>query len=525
MSTDFLRAAGETPALILSHDWLELRRSGRIESWPPALRIALRIVTTSRYAMWMAWGPDLTFFYNDAYAKMTLGAKHPWALGRPSREVWAEIWPQIGPRIDRVLTTGEATWDEGLLLFLERSGYREETYHTFSYSPLADDTGTIRGFLCVVTEETNRIIGERRLAILKELASQLTAAKKTPDVFSAVERCLATVVASDLPFTAIYLDDDGAPAQLVGTTGIAKDHPAIATNALWQQAGIVELSKDFTWPTGPWNDPPTHALVVPLSDPARDRTAGMFVAGLNPYLARDDAYQSFVNLFVGQVAAGLASAHAYEEERARAEALAELDRAKTVFFSNVSHEFRTPLTLMLGPLEEALAGTYGALADEHHAWIDLAHRNCLRLLKLVNTLLDFSRIESGRQDAVFERTDVARLTSDLASVFRAAAERAHLELVVDCPPIDAETYVDREMWEKIVLNLVSNALKFTFDGGITVSLRREAAAFVLRVKDTGEGIPPDEQPRAFERFHRVQGTRSRIARSERASVSRSCRSS
>ena len=166
------------------------------------------MMLTTRYAMWMGWGRELTFFYNDAYAHMTLGAKHPWALGKPASEVWAEIWPDIGPRIEHVLATGEATWDEGLLLFLERSGFPEETYHTFSYSPLHDDDGEVGGMFCVVTEETTRVIGERRLGLLREFGTRLAASQTTDDVWAAVERSMATD-ARDLPFTLAYLVGDG----------------------------------------------------------------------------------------------------------------------------------------------------------------------------------------------------------------------------------------------------------------------------------------------------------------------------
>ena len=141
-------------ALMRRIDWRQTP-VGATEQWPQSVRAIVRLMLTSRYAMWMGWGPELTFFYNDAYASMTLGAKHPSALGTPASRVWAEIWPDIGPRIDHVLATGEATWDEGLLLFLERSGFREETYHTFSYSPLHQDDGRIAGMFCVVTEETD----------------------------------------------------------------------------------------------------------------------------------------------------------------------------------------------------------------------------------------------------------------------------------------------------------------------------------------------------------------------------------
>jgi signal transduction histidine kinase/CheY-like chemotaxis protein len=213
-----------------------------------------------------------------------------------------------------------------------------------------------------------------------------------------------------------------------------------------------------------------------------------------------------------QIATVIANSRAYEESQKRAEALAEIDRVKTTFFSNVSHEFRTPLTLMLGPLED-LKSQFGrsshALSVPQYQQVDLAHRNGLRLLKLVNTLLDFSRIEAGRVQAHYQPTDLPAFTAEIASVFRSATDKAGLRLAIDCPPLPEEAFVDREMWEKIVLNLVSNAFKFTFEGEIEVKLRAVDQKFELTVRDTGTGIPADELPKLFERFHRVVGARGR----------------
>ena len=138
-----------------------------------------------------------------------------------------------------------------------------------------------------------------------------------------------------------------------------------------------------------------------------DAQAGRLIVGLNPRRPFDDQYRAFLDLVADQLGTALANARAYEQERQRAEALAALDRAKTTFFSNVSHEFRTPLTLLVGPLEDGLADTGTPLAPVHRERQEVAHRNALRLLRLVNTLLDFSRIEAGRIDANYEPTDLA----------------------------------------------------------------------------------------------------------------------
>jgi len=186
--------------------------------------------------------------------------------------------------------------------------------------------------------------------------------------------------------------------------------------------------------------------------------------------------------------------------------LGELDTAKTAFFSNVSHEFRTPLTLILGPIERALSNVDGILAGEDLAAL---HRNALRLLRLVNSLLDFSRIESGGLTLTFAPTDLATLTAGLVGAFQSLFQDAGLDLVVHCPPLPEPVYVDAAQWEKVILNLVSNAFKFTFEGRIDVSLSWQSDHVELRVSDTGTGIPTEQLPRIFERFHRIEGARGR----------------
>ncbi|GAA1310479.1 SpoIIE family protein phosphatase [Saccharothrix xinjiangensis] len=495
---------------------------GPPEGWPQSLRTAVSILLSSRFSMWMAWGPELTFFCNDAYRRDTLGRKYPWALGRPAGEVWAEIWGDIGPRIDTVLATGRATWDEALLLFLERSGYPEESYHTFSYSPLRDDAGTVVGMLCVVSEDTERVIGERRMATLRDLGSDPSVVRTEQETLAFARRQFARN-RRDLPFTLTYLFADDGSAELASATGIDEASPAapatLSTDdfgAVWPVAALacgesvlVELDGPAfaALPAGDWPAAPTRALVVPLQQQG-GAPYGFVVVGLNRYRPLDEGYRGFVDLAAGHVAAGIASARSYQAQQRRAEELAELDRAKTAFFSNISHEFRTPLTLIMGPvaeLRDRLARTDPQASGE----LEVVHRNGLRLGKLVNTLLDFSRIEAGRMRAAYEPVDLAAVTAELASVFRSAIDKAGLVYEVDCPPLPEPVFLDRGMWEKVVLNLLSNALKFTFEGSIRVSVLAGDDEAVVTVADTGIGVPAEEMPRLFERFHRIDNARSR----------------
>ncbi|WP_407908472.1 ATP-binding protein [Lysobacter claricitrinus] len=482
-----------------------------IDSWPRSLKTVVELMLDSRFAMWLAWGEDLTFFCNDAY-RPTLGVKQDF-IGASARDVWAEIWPDIGPRIEHVLRTGDATWDEGLELYLERRGFKEETYHTFSYSPVQGDTGRIEAMLCVVTEVTERTLAERRLATI----ASLTRAMGAHSVDDACARTVATLESArrDLPFAALYrIEGDGA--RCVAATGTPATAAEMSRTRLPREAmrllehhhsGVVDAFDGLLPAPSEWSEPVDRAYVVPLRRaPQDEQPSVLFVVGLSPRLALDGEYERFLQLAAAQVANAMADAAAFEDQARRAEQLTELDRAKTAFFSNVSHELRTPLTLILSPLDE-LAERGDAGVD--HELLQTARRNGRRLQRLVNTLLDFSRIEAGRMQASFQRIDVAAYTRDLASMFRSAVERAGIEFDIDIATIEAPVYLDRGLWEKIVFNLLSNAFKFTLDGRIALSVIDHGAHFDLVVRDTGCGIPLDAQARLFERFYRVEGAAGR----------------
>lgn len=509
-------------ARIEAYDWASTPLGPR-EQWPSSLRSAVGIMLGSRYPMFVWWGPQHVNIYNDAYVPI-LGPRHPAALGRPASETWSDIWDVVGPQADLVLRNGQATWNEEALLLMERYGYTEETYFTFSYSPAPDDQGRTAGVFAVCTEDTARVLGERRLRTLREVAAAGAEARTADAACGLVAEALAGS-AHDLPFALIYLlDPQSQRAQLAGASGIQPGGAASPevvelegdSGAAWplravarthQAEHLTHLTERFgDLPGGPWPEPAQDAVVLPIEHAGQGQVAGFLVAGLSPRRSFDEAYEGFLELLAGNIASAIANARAHEEERKRVEALAELDRAKTQFFSNVSHEFRTPLTLMLGPVEDALASPTRALAGEE---LEAVHRNTLRLLKLVNTLLEFSRLESGRIRAAYEPVDLARLTAELASVFRAAVERAGVRYVVDTEPLPQPVYVDREMWEKVVFNLLSNAFKFTLAGEIRVEQRAAAGHVELSVTDTGSGIPAEELPYLFERFRRIEGAHGR----------------
>ncbi|MFD6417631.1 SpoIIE family protein phosphatase [Streptomyces sp. NPDC060194] len=522
-AADVFAADSEVGPDLAAVDWAATPL-GPPETWPQSLRTAVGILLSSRFSMWMAWGPELTFFCNAAYRRDTLGSKYPWALGRPAGEVWAEIWADIEPRVAQVVERGESTWDEALLLFVERSGYSEESYHTFSYSPLRDDEGKVVGLFCVVSEDTERVVGERRMATLRDLGSDPTVARTEREMLAFTGAQMARNP-RDLPFTLTYLFEDDGSARLARTTGLPDGHRAapallaaessdadgpwpLAAAARGESATVGLTGSAFAdLPAGTWPRPPVGARVVPLLRQG-DSPYGFLVAGLNQYRPFDEGYRGFLELVAGHVAAGIAGARSYEAQQRRAEELAELDRAKTAFFSNISHEFRTPLTLIMGPVDElrSRSAEFGPRVREE---LEAVHRNGLRLSKLVNTLLDFSRIEAGRMQASYEPVELGAFTAELASVFRSAVDRAGLAFDVDCAPLAEPVHVDRGMWEKVVLNLLSNALKFTFEGSIAVRAATEGGQAVVTVTDTGIGVPAAELPRLFERFHRIENARAR----------------
>lgn len=530
-SPEFLSGGGEMGRRIREYDW-PATSLGPVHTWPQSLRTCIRIMLSSRQPIWIGWGRDLIKLYNDPY-KAIVGGKHPWALGQPASVVWRDIWRDVKPMLEQVMEEGEGTYVESQLLIMERNGYPEETYYTFSYTPIPGDNGGTAGMICANSDDTDRIISERQLKTLTMLAKNLTDTKSGTEI---VGRTIATLKENphDFPFACFYsISDDRAllsdctvdgwrdrgrhdgekdegradeiPREIdlrgelriarLMKQALAKKQPEVLDDAEPQLGRL---------PRGAWSIPPSKVMVLPIIQSGVKDPYGFLVVGLNPYRLPDEKYRGFFSLLADQVTTSFGNVHILNEERKRSEALAEIDRAKTLFFSNISHEFRTPLTLLLGPIEDAM-NEPGDTAN-NRIRMGVAYRNALRMQKLVNTLLDFSRIEAGRTEGRFSVTDIAAFTADLASSFRSAIEKAGLELHFQVGPVQQEVLVDISMWEKIILNLVSNAFKYTREGSITVGVEEEDGKVRISVTDTGIGIPADQQDLIFDRFHRVENS-------------------
>ena len=523
-SPDFLAGGGDMGELIRSKDWSNTAL-GAPHTWSQSLRTTVSLCIASNFPIAIIWGTHRVQIYNDGYWPIT-GDMHPTAMGQDFAACWHSAWPVIGQAFEEAFL-GQTRFLENQRIFLDRYGYKEETFFTFSFSPILDESGKVGGLFHPVIELTQQTLAERRLKILSTVANHTVKARTADEAIALIVDCLKDFEL-DIPFVLLYsLSADGKEANLEGSVGVEKDSslaPAkinLEEQALksWPFTEVIQNEKPVqveklsdifgTFNCGPYPEPPEQALVFPVIIPSAAHNKYFLVAGVSSRRLLDEKYLLFYELLAASVTNELAKARVYEEERKKAEALTEIDKAKTLFFSNISHEFRTPLTLMLSPLEELLNQKKNNFNEIERENIATTHRNAMRLLKLVNTLLDFSRIESGKEQASFSLVDIVVLTKNLASNFRSVIEKAGLELIVIADSSIQPVYVDKQMWEKIVFNLLSNAFKYTLEGKITVELLAEKDFAVLKLKDTGLGIPEIELPRMFERFHRVQNVTGR----------------
>ena len=522
IDADFLTGGTMMAELVRCKDW-SATPLGPIATWPQSLRTTVSLCLASNFPINIIWGPDSTQIYNDGY-RTVCGEAHPSALGQGFHVTWASAWPAVGSPFEQAWA-GETSFLENQRMFLTRNGYLEETFFTFSLSPIRDESGGIGGLFHPVTETTPTMLAERRTRALRDLTAQLSAVADTAGLVTAAIETLSRF-AFDLPFLLVYERSGNASYAAIAQYGVpvgslASDGSMVPEESIpapilaAARAGLnVEVEtidvRGVSGPCGPYPEVPSRAFVLPIGGSVEEAAPLVVVAGISSRLPLDDAYRGFFELLGSTLTAALATVRLRAAERRRADELAEIDRAKTQFFSNVSHEFRTPLTLMLGPLEESLKDG-GTLVPSDRERVEIAFRNGQRLLHLVNSLLDFARIEAGRAQARVQPMDIVALTTGLVATFRSACEQAGLRLVIDADEIAQPVLLDAEMWETIVLNLLSNAFKFTFKGEIRVLIRMtpDGHAVDVTVSDTGIGISAEALPHLFERFFRVEKAQGR----------------
>lgn len=495
-----------TDARFRELDWAATEL-GPLDQWPQELITAIRTVMPSTIPMLIWWGPHLVQIFNHTYTDF-LGDKFPAAAAQPAKVCWAEIWDEIGELARQVVDGGTAVHGARQRFMMNRYGFLEETYFTFSYSPIHGPGRAVLGVFVATSEVTQQVLGDRRMQALLSLGT-LTGI----DTDGAEDICRAAVgalaaEASEFPLVSGYLREgmnaDGRVECVVTGGDVGYER------STWECADLARVADGAVAvaTVGVDGNVP-RAVVVPLTMAGRVQPVGALLIGVSSHRVIDDAFTSFCGVVAERVSTALTASHAFEMERQRVVALAEADAAKTRLLETVGHEFRTPLTLLAGPLDSVRESASSQLSEPDRQSLDVVHRASVRLRRLVDDLMDVVSADAGRLEARLEPTDLTAVTRDCATLFATVASDRGLDLEVDTSE-DVVVLSDGEMWSKIVFNLVANAIKYTPTGRVSVRLRAETDTVRLVIADTGLGIPEDDLSRIFDRFHRVEhaGARS-----------------
>jgi PAS domain S-box-containing protein len=474
----FLSGGGEVGALMRTQDW-SASPLGHPRTWPQALRTVVGLMLNSGFPMFVAWGEGLGFLYNDAYREV-LGDKHPRALGRPFYDIWSEIWADISPLIDRALQ-GQATYAERLLLVMNRHGYDEPTWFTFSYSPVPDEHGVIRGMHCACVEVTEQVLAERyreeeneRFRALFEQAPGIMAVLRGPEhVFELTNQS--------------YL-------QLIGHRQIVGKAAREALPEVVGQGFFELLDRVYTTgepfvghalpvrlqrePNGPLDERYIDFVYQPIRD-ANGAVSGIFVEGSDVTLRK-------------QV-----------EDELRA-----ANRQKDQFLAMLAHELRNPLAPIMTAAQLLKVGTLEPKSVANAS--EIIVRQASHMTDLVNDLLDVSRVTRGLVALEKEELDLNVIVGAAVEQVRPLIDARRHSLTLQLSGRSAHVIGDRTRLVQVISNILNNAAKYTAPGGrITLSVTVDEQQVQVGVRDNGVGIAPDILPYIFDLFTQAERTPDR----------------
>ena len=492
---EWLVGDGEMRTLVRALDW-EATPLGSRERWPDRLRTAVDMCLSSNLPVCLSWGSELVCIYNDAYRPMLGATKHPQALGRPARHVWPEIWHISGPRLEAVLRTGQGTSGDDVMFLLDRNGYLEEAFFTFSHNAIRDENSRVSGVLTVTMETTRRVLTERRLRVCRDLAERTASARSDVDACREAAAVLEGDPA-DIPFALIYLSAwNGRQASLVASCGAPPVGPSVVeldregepliagAVARVAQDGVAEVIADLRGLSeGPAPETPQSALVMPMPGPGA-QPCGFVAAGISARRALDDPYRDFLRMVTDQIGVAVSNARA--------------SRLKDELIATLSHELR-------GPLQTVAAAVHVLKVEAPgRPWMEppltAIERAVRAQVRLVDDLLDGSRLLLRAPQLRLQVIDARPIVESLVDALRDTArpKRLRVELI---PGEATVVFADPDRLQQMLWNLLSNAVKFTDSGGaITVTMDRFDAEMRVSVSDTGRGMSAQFLPHVFERF-------------------------
>jgi signal transduction histidine kinase len=454
---------------------------GPLSGWPQSLRTAVSICLNSRFPMFVWWGPALVNIYNDAYMPM-LGKRHPSAFARSARESWSDIWDVVGPQVSTVMTQGRPTWNERVLLVMERNGFREDTYFTWSYSPIHADDGSIGGLFCACTEETEHVAAEAERDRLVREAQD--AASTLHTWFNNAPGFIALLRGPDFVLEMV----NKAYHQLVGHRPMERVPLFEALPDVRNQGyeellqGVYESGRPFVG----------RGLRLVLQQTPGSPTVERFLDLV--YQPVQDADGKIVGIFV--------QGHDVTEQVRAVQALEEADRRKDEFLATLAHELRNPLA----PIRQAAALAKSPQVDApRQQWaLGVIERQASHMALLLDDLLDVSRISRGRLELRLQPTALLDVVNAAVETVRPLLDRKHHRLSIRLPDEAVTLSADPIRLAQVLSNLLSNAAKYTDERGeIEVSAVRDGADVAIRVRDNGIGIAPDSQGQLFQMFSQL----------------------